>query len=218
VLYERWRLELDPVTATLLRSGSLTPDGTRFVGALREQGQREGCEPVAAEAVEIAREVALDHWLTWQLTHTAFATAEVTRLAAAYERGEPLRQALPEARIRDEPRKFSSVARSRLLNLRFQDPQRYQRLSAADVPELGHADALLVCGDPDAAVAAYRVALADEPDPAAWGGLALALHRVREAPSRSVFAAYLPLLSEVHACLADGGFHADPLRLAAWFE
>ena len=219
VLYERWRLELDPVTSTLLRKGSLTQTGTRFVTVLREHRQREVCDPVPAEAVGIAEEVALDHRLTWQLMHTALDAAEVARLATAYELGESLGgQVLPEARIGDNLREIDSVSRSRLLNMRFQDPQRYRRLSAPDIRELGDADALLVCGDPDAAVAAYRAALANEPDPAAWIGLALAIHRLPAAPSRWLFAAHLPLLFEVHACLASRGIHADPLELAAWFE
>ena len=40
----------------------------------------------------------------------------------------------------------------------------------------------------------------------------------RATPSRSVLAAHLPLLFEMHACLASHGIHADPLELAAWFE
>jgi hypothetical protein len=33
-----------------------------------------------------------------------------------------------------------------------------------------------------------------------------------------VFATRLPLLFEMHACLAERGIAADPLDLAAWFE
>jgi hypothetical protein len=105
-----------------------------------------------------------------------------------------------------------------MLSMQYQEPRRYRQLSATDIPELGAADTLLVRGDADAAVAAYRAGLAAEPDPAAWIGLALALHRLPAAPSRQVFAAHLPLLFEMHACLASCGIHADPLELAAWFE
>ena len=110
------------------------------------------------------------------------------------------------------------MARSRLLNLRYQEPQRYRQLSAADLPELGAADALLVRGDASAAVAAYREELAAEPDPAAWIGLALAVHRLPASPAQPVFASHLPLLFEMHACLAAQGVHVDPLDVAAWFE
>ena len=219
VLYERWRLAIDLATDTLLGSGSLTPRGTDFVNVMRQHGRREQSPPVPTEATEIAREVALDNWLTWQLTHTALDAAGVARLAAAYQRGEPLTgRALPATRIEDDVRKIDSIPRSRLLNMRFQDPRRYRQLSAADIPGLGAADALLVRGDSDAAFAAYLARLVAEPDPAAWIGLALAAHRLPAAPSRSVLAAYLPLLFEMHAHLASRGIHADPLELAAWFE
>ncbi len=174
---------------------------------------------MSAEAAQIAREIALDNWLTWQLRHTALDPAGVAALAEAYHRGEPPGgQALPGARIKDDIRKVDSVARSRVLDMRCQDPQRYRRLSAADMPELRAADALLVRGDTSAALAAYREELAAAPDPAAWIGLALAVHRLPATSSRPVFADRLPLLFEMHACLARRGIHADPLDLAAWFE
>jgi HEXXH motif-containing protein len=219
VLYERWRSTIELVTSTLLGKGFLTPTGVHFVTALRQRGQFEEAEPVPAEAVEIAREIALDNRLTWQLRHTALDTAVVVGLVAAYRRGESLGgQVLPEARIEDDTRKIDSIVRSRLLNMRCQEPQRYRQLSAADIPELGPADALLVRGNTNAAVAAYRERLAAEPDPAAWLGLALAIHRLPATPSRPVFASRLPLLFEMHASLADQGILADPLDLAAWFE
>jgi len=219
VLYERWRLTIEPVTGALLGKGCLTPTGIRFVTVLRERGQRQEPVPVPAEAMEIAQEVALDNWLTWQLRHTALDAAVVADLAAAYRRGEPLDgQMLPEDWIEDEIRKIDSLARSRLLNMRYQEPQRYSQLSTADIPELDAADALLVRGNASAAIAAYRAGLTAEPDPAAWIGLALALRRLPAMSSQPVFAIRLPLLFEVHACLADQGVHTDPLDLAAWFE
>ena len=219
VLYERWRLAIERVTGTLLDRGLLTPAGVRFVTVLRERGQRRESGPVPAEAAEIAREVALDNWLTWQLRHTALDVAEVADLAAVYQRGEPLGgRALPRAWIEDDTRKVDSIPRSRLLNMRYREPRRYRQLSATDIPELGAADALLVRGGASAAVAAYRAGLVAEPDPAAWIGLALAIHRLPSPPSRPVFVAHLPLLFEMHACLAGQGIHADPLELAAWFE
>jgi HEXXH motif-containing protein len=218
VLYERWRLAIELPVGFLLNKGSLTANGVRFVTVLSKRGERREADPVPAEAAEIAREVALDHWLTWQLMHVAFDAAGVARLAAAYQRGEPLGgQALPGARIEGDVRKVDSILRSRLLNMRFQEPGRYQQLSPTDFPELGAADALLISGDAGAAVATYRAGLADEPDPAAWIGLALAIHRLPPPPSPSVFAAHMALLFEMHACLASRGVQADPLELAVWF-
>lgn len=219
VLYERWRLAIELVTGTLLDRGFLTPTGARFVTVPRERGQHRKSGPVPAEAVEIAREVALDNWLTWQFRHIKLDAAGVASLANAYQRGEPLgERTLPLAWVEDDTRRVDSITRSRLLNMRYREPRRYRQLSATDIPELRAADALLLRGDPEAAVAAYRAGLAAEPDPAAWIGLALALHRLPSPLSKPVFAAHLPLLFEMHACLAGRGINADPLELAAWFE
>lgn len=217
VIYERWRLAIELVIPDLIAKGVLTADGARFVAMLRERGRRQGGEPVPAGAAEIAREVALDDRLTWQLRHTALDAAGVARLAAAYQRGEPLgEQTLPATRIAADTRRVDSAVRSRLLALRYQDPGRYRQLSAADRSRLGAADAFLVAGNAAAAVAAYRAALAAGPDPAAWIGLALAVRRI-PAVSPPVFPSHLPLLCEMHACLAGQGIRVDPLHLAAWF-
>jgi hypothetical protein len=219
VLYERWRLVIEPVARTLAETGLLTPVGARFVAALRERGQGHESGSVPADAREIAREVAVDNWLTWQLRHVVADAAEVSALAAAYQRGEPLAgRALPETQVESDIRKFDSVLRSRLLNMRYQEPRRYRQLSAADMEGLGTADALLVLGNASAAVAAYREELAADPDPAAWIGLALAVDRLPAASSRPALAARLPLLFEMHACLAGRGIKVDPLDLAAWLE
>ncbi|HEY7279845.1 MAG TPA: HEXXH motif domain-containing protein [Trebonia sp.] len=219
VLYERWRSALEPVAETLLSAGVLTPDGVRFVTALKERGRDADAAPVPAEAVEIAAEVALDNWLTWQLRHTVVDVAEVAGLAAAYRDGESFDgQILPVTWIEDDIRKVDSVPRSRLIHMRYQNPLRFRALAAADMAELDVADVLLIGEDADAAVEAYRVSLTAAPDPAAWIGLALAIRRLPAASSRPVFASHLPLLFEMHACLADQGIYADPLDLAAWFE
>jgi HEXXH motif-containing protein len=218
VLYERWRQAVELVTRTLLGNGLLTSAGVRFVTLLRDRGQRQGGGSVPTEAIEIASEVALDNWLTWQLSHTALDAAGVAALAAAYQRGERLgdRQ-LPEARIENDIRKIDSIARSRLLNMRYQEPQRFRQLSAADPPECSPADALLVSGNASAAAAAYRTELAAEPDPAAWIGLALAVRRLPAIPAQTAFSTLLPLLFEMHAYLASQGIETDPLDVVAWF-
>lgn len=219
VLYERWRSTIGLVTDALLGQGALTPDGVRFVTALRERGRRPESDPVSPKAAEIAREIALDNWLTWQLRHTAVDPAGIASLAAAFKRGESgSGQTLPEESIDADTRKIDSMARSRLLSLRYQEPHRYRQLSAADLPDLDAADVLLVRGDASAAVAAYREELAAEPDAVAWIGLALAIHRLPASPVQPVFARHLPLLLEMHACLAGQGVRVDPLDVAAWFE
>ena len=71
VLYERWRLAVDLAAGSLRDKRILTPAGDRFVAALRERACGHEPGPAPEEAKAIAREVALDHWLTWQLRHTA---------------------------------------------------------------------------------------------------------------------------------------------------
>jgi HEXXH motif-containing protein len=219
VLYERWRLAVEQVSGTLLEGPSLTPIGVRFVTELRDRGQREVAPPLPVEAAEIAREVALDNWLTWQLSHTAVDAGGVARLAAAYQRDEPFSgQALPATRIKEGIREIDSVARSRVINMRYQEPQRYRQLSGADVSVLGPADGLLIRGDAAAAVAAYRERLTAEADPAAWVGLALAVRRLPAASAWPALDDQLPLIFETHACLVGQGLRVDPLDLAGWFE
>jgi hypothetical protein len=218
VVYERWRLATEFVTRSLLHKEFLTPAGVHFVTALREREEGRESAPVSAEAAGIALEVTLDNWLTWQLTHTALDAAEVAALAAAYRRGRPFGgQVVPETRVESNARKVDSDLRSRLLNMRYLEPRQYGKLTAAGIPAIGAADGLLIRGDTGAAIAAYREALAASPDPVAWIGLALAIHRVPAGPARPVFVSQLPLLFEVHSCLAGQGIHADPLELAAWF-
>ncbi len=218
VLYERWRLAIQFATEALVDKGLLTSAGVRFVTAPRERAQRGDSGPALPGATEIAREVALDHRLTWQLMHTAFDSDGVTRLAAAYQRGEPrAARELPEARIEENKRTINSIPRSRLLVMRYQEPARFRQLLAKGAMGLDAADTLLIRGDSAAAIAAYRGMLVTERDPNAWIGLALAVHRLPSPLSQAVFSAHLPLLFEIHACLSSRGIHADPLELAAWF-
>jgi HEXXH motif-containing protein len=219
VLYERWRLAIQFAAEALVDKGLLTSVGVRFVTAPRERTQRGDSGPALTGATEIAREVALDHRLIWQLMHVAFDSDGVTRLADAYQRGEPrAARELPEARIEENNRTINSIARSRLLVMRYQEPARFRELIANGATELDAADTLLIRGDSAAAIAAYRGMLVTEPDPNAWIGLALAVHRLPSPPSQAAFAGHLPLLFEIHACLTSRGIHADPIELAAWFE
>lgn len=219
VMFERWRSMIEPATATLLRTGCLTPVGTRFVAMLREEGQRLGSETAPANARAIARDVTLDHWLTWQLRHTATDATAVADLAAAYQRGGPLSgRVLPEVRVEEETRKVDFTTRSRLLNMRFLEPHRYRELSDAGMPGISEADRFLASGQADMAVRAYReeISVASEPLPHAWVGLALAIHLLAQTPLLSAFAIRLPLMFDVHACLFAQGVRSDPLELAAW--
>lgn len=224
VVFERWRRMIGPTATALLRSGCLTPEGRQFVTMLREQGQRLEAEAVPAEAQAIARDVALDHWFTWQLRHAGIDASEVADLAVAYGRGDPLAgRALPEIRIEEDSRKVPLTARSRFLTMRYHQPRRYREVNVAEMPGLSEADIFLATGQADAAVRAYReeISAAPEPRPDAWTGLALATHQLAthqltQSPLRSAFATRLPLMFDVHACLLGRGVQVDPMKLAGW--
>jgi len=147
VMYERWRATIEMAASALLRTGSLTPAGVRFVTMLRQYGQRLGSESVPAAARQIVREAALDHWLTWQFRHTALDAAGVAGLVDAYQRGaSPGDRTLLETWIEADTRTINSTARSRLLNMRYLEPQRHRHLCAEGMPGLSKADSLLVSG------------------------------------------------------------------------
>jgi HEXXH motif-containing protein len=215
VLFARWRPAIEAAVQTLLETGGLTPDGVRFAALLRARGQQLMSAPVPEEAGQIAAEVALDHWLTWQIRHVTADPAQVAELAAAYRRGDPFPGAA-RTWVQEDVRKVDSGLRSRLLNLRYLERARYRELRGGGILPLGEPDRLLLEGKGAEAVEAYRLRIADsaDPQPDAWVGLALAMHQLPPSPLRSPLASGLPLIFEVHTRLAD---HSDPLDLASWF-
>jgi HEXXH motif-containing protein len=217
VQFARWRPTIDSAAGTLLQTGCLTPEGVRFVDLLRDQGRVLADEPVPGQAGEIAREAALDHQLTWQIRHVAADAAAVAKLAEAYRRGEPFpEQGCPRVWVQEDIRKLSSSVRSRLLTMSYLEPARYRELCADGVIPLVKPDRLLLGQAAEAAVAGYRdlITGSADPQPDAWVGLALALHKLPSSPLQPAFAAHLPVLFEVHSCLGAGH---DPLDLAGWF-
>ena len=215
VLFARWRPAIEQAVATLGQAGSLTPAGVRFADRLQTQGQRLASVPVPPEAERIAAEAALDHRLTWELRHVAVDPADAARLAASYRRGDT---GPGQARtwVGQDVRKVDASLRSRLLNLRYLEPARYRELCADGVLPLGAPDRLLLAGRGADAVAAYRAQIAGsaDPEPAAWIGLALALHQLPPSPLQAAVATRLVLMAEVHVRLAEG---SDPLDLVSWF-
>jgi HEXXH motif-containing protein len=216
-LLARWRPAIELAVSTLLRTGCLTQAGERFAGLLLDSGRALESEAISGHSLEIAAEVALDHRLTWQIRHLATDAAGVTGLATAYRAGASLATCIPPRTwIEEDRRKVGSVVRSRLLNLRYLAPARYRELCADGVLELSEPDRLLASGQATAAVQAYRDVITGsaEPQPEAWIGLALALHRLPPSPLQTAFATSLVTMFEVHACL---GARTDPLDLASWF-
>lgn len=217
VQFARWRAAIGTAIDTLLRTGCLTPEGVRFTGLLRDQERGLGEEPVPGPALQIAGEVALDHRLTWQIRHVATDAAAAAKLADAYRRGEPLpHQDRPEVWVQEDVRKLGSSVRSRLLNMSYLEPPRYRELCTEGVLPLSGPDRLLLGRDTEAAVRGYRdlITGSADPQPDAWVGLGLALHRLPASALQDVFATQLPVLFDVYSRLGAG---CDPLDLAGWF-
>ena len=123
-------------------------------------------------------------------------TADVASVAAACRRGESARgRTRPRTRIEADTRKVEASVRSRLLNMRYLAPARYRELCADGTLALSEADRLLVGGQAQAAVRAYRdeITASADPRPDAWIGLALALDLLPSSPLQRVFAAELAL-------------------------
>jgi HEXXH motif-containing protein len=216
VLFARWRPTIDRAARTLLETDCLTQVGVRFVEILRDQGRRLESEAAPSGALEMAEEVALDHWLTWQMRHMAFESAAVARLARAYQQGESCSEQMrPRAWIEEDTRKVNSTVRSRLMNMRYLTPVRYRQLSAPGALPLSEADGLLLSRKADLAIRAFRdeIVGSTAPRPDAWIGLALALHQVPRFSLHQTFADHLALMFEMNSF--PGG-RRDPLDLASW--
>jgi HEXXH motif-containing protein len=218
VQFARWRPAVEAGLDTLEQTGCLTAEGIRFTELTRAAGQRFAAEPVPDEALQIAGEVSLDHWLTWRIRHVAVDPPGAARLADAYRAGQPfLGQHLPATWIQEDVRKLSSSVRSRLLHMRYLEPGRYRELLSDRPLALVEPDRLLLSGASEAAVRGYRDLISEsaDPEPEAWIGLALALGRRPVSPLAGILVAHLPVLFEVHRCLGAG---SDPLELAAWLR
>jgi HEXXH motif-containing protein len=217
VQFARWRPTIEAAVSTLEKTGSLTTEGERFAGLLSAEGQRLAGKPVPDRALRIAREVSLDHWLTWQIQHVAVDAPGAASLAGAYRASKPFPgPALPGIWIAEDVRKLGSSVRSRLLNMRYLEPARYRELLDEESLALAEPDRLLLKGATEAAVHGYQYLISEsaDPQPEAWVGLTLALHQLPASPLAEVLAAHLPVLFEVHSLLGAG---ADPLDLAGWF-
>ena len=215
--FARWRPAIHLAVQTLLDTGCLTPDGMQFAELLRNQGRELASGSVPAEADSIAREVALDHWLTWQLRHVATDPATVAELADAYRNGGPRPGRLRSTTIIGEDvRKVGSAIRSRLLSMRYLAPARFRELRADDIIPLSEPDRLLLADRTDTAIEAYRdlIACSPDPEPDAWIGLGLALHRLAASRCQPAFTTSLALMFDVHTLMRQ---HIDPLDLADWF-
>jgi HEXXH motif-containing protein len=217
VQYARWRSSVDVAVGTLRQTGCLTPAGMRFVDIVQAQELALPPEPVPGDAHELAREIALDHRLTWQFRHVAHDAAEVARLAGRYRQGEACpADRSPRVWVRDDTREAGPDVRSRMLSLRYLAPARYREVYADGSVAISEPDRLLLGRQGNLAVQAYRdrITGSRHPQPDAWIGLALASHQLPPSPVQDALASRLALIFDVHSHL---GGTDDPLALASWF-
>ena len=112
---------------TLRQTVCLTSEGKRFTELMRAAGgQRRPAGP--DEALQIAREVSLDHWLTWRIRHVAVDPLARRAWPTRIARAAVPRASLPATWTPEDVRKLGSSVRSRLLNMRYLEPARYREL------------------------------------------------------------------------------------------
>ena len=220
--FARWRSTIGPTVRTLQESGCLTPAGQRFTDMIQHEGEVLDAEYLPEVPQQIAAEIALDHWLTWQVRHMATDPAGVACLADAYRRGTPFRHLPPvKTWVAEDTRKISSDKRSRLLNLNYLAPARHREVRSTGSVDLSVADDDLISGRTPQARDAYRAQITSsaDPEPDAWIGLALALNRLRPSSPGAAPATDLALMIDVHTYLVQSspGEQVDPLALASWF-
>ncbi|GGS68282.1 HEXXH motif domain-containing protein [Planobispora rosea] len=75
VQFARWREAALEATGTLLDSGRLTPEGTRFVGAMRRTLTNWITDPVPAPALDEAERLTRAHRAAWLALHSHEAAA-----------------------------------------------------------------------------------------------------------------------------------------------
>jgi hypothetical protein len=216
--FVRWRDRVWRTFRELEDSDRFTPIGRRFLAGLRGRQERWQDEPASADAVELARDAAEDHWIGWRLRNRRPDPAAVALLAAAWRDRSPCPDAVvPTAIAPSQGRQLAHSPRLDLTRLRITDPERFARLHAEPeslvslVPGASPADLALARGDHDAAREAYRSLILDGDDRLApWVGLTLACQR------RSGELPFPELCRAVHQRLSTPDRPVDPLALAEW--
>jgi hypothetical protein len=200
--FARWRSAVAAAADDLLDGGGLTPAGSRFVSALRDEVRPWLDEPVEADIARLAAGANDDHRLRWRLRNLTVDPAAAQALADAWRRGlRPPQEALASRLIPAPRRALESNERLKLTH-RLLRGQPGGAATAGDVAYLR--------GDVGTALCAYRNGVVERPrDDAAWAGLALVSGQraLREWPE---------VVAAVYRAL--GGPDQDPLALARWMS
>lgn len=202
--FARWRAAVADTGTALLDSGHLTRYGVRFVTAMRERARQWLAEPVPPAIVRLAEQANTDHRLRWRLRHVQVDPTALHRLAGHFSAGRAAPDTPVPARVRAAGgRQLESHDRLRLVHARLRGSAPGPGGSAGDLAYAG--------GDWPAAAAAYRRAVADDPDDAgAWSGLAL-------TGGTGALGTRPELVAGVYRAVRQRGAAApDPRALAGW--
>jgi len=220
----RWQ-----VRTALVALGSapgLTRAGELILAGMRREFADVADEPVDGPAARLADLCRLDLRAAWRATHLTVDADEAAVLAGHWRAGHAPPTVLPAARLRTPrggaPRASGpGAARMWLARLWLTDPGTFEDVQAQLAAGASHplgirdgtvADALLVSGETDAALAEYR---RQPPSLAAWIGTALA----STEPAASTFLERPELILALQAALTDLDVTtAGPDELAAWLN
>ncbi|MFF4036715.1 HEXXH motif domain-containing protein [Streptomyces sp. NPDC001816] len=199
---------------TLWSEASLTDLGEHCLRAMEHTLTALLKEPVPAAAGQAAEEARDDHRTVFRLSQLTCDPDRVRAWADAFEGGRPPPHRYPEVRPLTGPP--TPEVRTRLMRIRFGDPERFARLRE-DPPTLAGAsvpDYAWAAGDRAAALAGYRRLVAEDPaDPVAWAGLGLSLP---EGRARDALLHRPELVAALHRELLRRGMDQGPETVAAW--
>lgn len=203
--FARWREAVASAAGDLLASGGLTPAGTRFVAALRDEVRPWLDEPVPAGVARLAAAANADHRARWRLRNLAVDEDAARALAEMWRRGEPAPRDPAPARLVPAGRRALED------NHRLHLAHRLLGGDHAGTTERAvRGDHAWVRGDLGTARRAYLKRVFEEPgDDAAWAGVALVSRQraLRETPE---------VVAAVYRLVRDEG--VDVPRLAEWIS
>ncbi len=225
--------QLRQTLAGLPTEPELTPLGRRLVARLGETVEAWHAESLPADLLDIVRQAADDHATQWRLHHLVPDAALVAQLAEAWLKSPsepPELGQMPASSLRASPVVPSLDLRLTLLRLRLANSDMWDRISkspqevAAFVEGAQAADALLVKGEYEAALALYAeeisgsaVPRSGAPAAGAWAGLGWALRVSRPTGMGGQPTASPELIPAVHRAVRDRtGMCPDPVDFWNW--
>jgi hypothetical protein len=227
--FARWRMLVAQAVEDLVNSGALTVHGHELVSTLRAEVASWQSDEVSELASEYADDLTVDHRVRWRLRHLRPDLAAIETLAVAWRRGRvpPITPAAIDAVIMPGPLPSGvDNARSYLLALRYQDPQRFRRIASCATrlaqehsryTWLDSADVALASKDYAAAADRYLRRIAGGADPDAWAGLAVARKHTGPGGSARVLAERPEVAAVLYDRLRDAS-RPDPDQLLVWLS